>query len=395
MTIEVRAMREEDWNGFVEVREDAYHQPASAMNDNRHLFDLSEMRCLFEDGVMKATGRIYSFRQHLHGRWLEMGGVASIATRLEERGRGHIRRIIREMFVELRAKGVPLTTLYPSVYAVYRRFGYEIVSEKRTITAANAPQLMIASGQKGTIRRGSVEADYELIRDLYERKAVQSQGYLERSEFMWKDRILRVPYLDEPRRVYIWSDDQGTPQAYLLLNPNEGGTMLVKELVAHTADGVTALLGLLTQDNMLKEWTLETELEFPMSMFLHNPRVKTAVTPSFMARIVDVQLAWQTVAPEARSGRAVLGVEDAMCEWNAGAWELTVEDGRGRVQAANGSEAVQASGDITVWTQLFYGYLTLDQAIFSGKLSIHDETIVPFLRKLWASEPKPMMIDAF
>ena len=395
MSIEVRTMREEDWDGFVNVRVDSYHQPASAMNDNRHLFDLSEMRCLFEDGVMKATGRVYPFRQRLHGQWLEMGGVASIATCLEDRGRGFIRRIMSEIFQELREKGVPLATLYPSVYAFYRKFGYEIVSEKRTITVANAPQLIVEPRQKGKIRRGT-EADHERVRELYERKAALTQGYLDRNEAMWRDRILRVPYMNEPRRLYLWHDENGAAQAYLLLDPiSDDGKIRIKELVSLTADGIAALLTLMTQDNLLKEWILETELEFPMPTLLHNPRVETAVTPSFMARIVDVQTAWRTVAPVARSGRAVLGVEDAMCEWNNGAWELTVENGRGHVQAAGDRNAVQASGDISVWTQLFYGYLTLDQAIFSGKLTIYDETILPFLSRLWATDKKPMMIDAF
>ncbi|MGB8954786.1 MAG: hypothetical protein WCC10_05395 [Tumebacillaceae bacterium] len=35
------------------------------------------------------------------------------------------------------------------------------------------------------------------------------------------------------------------------------------------------------------------------------------------------------------------------------------------------------------------------RAIFSGKLTIYDETIIPFLRRLWATDKKPMMIDAF
>lgn len=108
-----------------------------------------------------------------------------------------------------------------------------------------------------------------------------------------------------------------------------------------------------------------------------------------MARIVDVSVAWRIRSPQAANGTVRLGVVDEVCEWNDGTWEVSA----GRVSRTDSEP--QAIADIGTWSQIFYGYLTIDQAIFLGKLTVKDENSLSILRTLWSTASQPMMLDSF
>lgn len=408
-TPEIRPIREEEWPDYCRLRADAYHRDLSDLLQHRRLVDLSETRCLFDGGELKATGRLYRYRQALHGRLVPMGGVASLTVPLEERRKGYISRLLHTMLREMRDEQVPVSCLNPFLYPLYRHFGWEHAFDMRTWTLSLSEPLLSerVPGETGRIRRAS-EQDIPTLNALHETYSLTRNGYQQRSEAYWQERILQHPYEGRLRKTFLWEDDCQQPQAYMVLDPAEGTKQPIKELIALKTDGLFALLRLLEKDNLLETVEWSTEPDFPLAALLNNPRAASASEATFMARIVDVSLAWQIVSPRAAKGKVRLGVRDEICDWNAGTWEVAVEEKRNDADhdanplhhspvstVTRTPEPAQAEADIGTWSQIFYGYLTVEQALFLGKLTVKDENSLNILRNLWATDAKPMMLDFF
>jgi len=400
MTFQIRPITEAEFSDYTQIRSEAYHAPYDELFKLRHLTDLNETRCVFVDEEMRATGRLFRFEQNVHGRFVPMGGVASIAVRMDERGKGHIRQVIGHMLRELRADGVPVSVLYPSVHALYRRFGYAIASELRTVTVRNQREALFLESlprPQGTVRRADTEELEAMALALYNQAAAQHHGNLRRSDVSyWEHRILfkGETTKSDRRTLFLYFDTENKPQGYLLLNPKDNGTVRIKELIALTFEAQLGLLQLLQQDNILTEFTWNTDLNSDLPALLYNPKsVDTKIQAEWMARIVDVRTAWTILSPHATSGRVRLGVVDAMCDWNQGTFDLHVADGQAQVTET--TEAPQAVADIGTWSQLLYGYLTVEQALFTGSLQVHDPAVLPFLRALWRTDVKPFSHDPF
>lgn len=393
MTSQVRPIQDTEWENFVEIRAESYHMDFHEMVKHRQLFDLSETRCIFVEDQMQATGRLISYQQYMHGKVMEMGGVASIATRLEERGKGYVRKLITDMLTEMKERSVPVSCLFPSNHAIYRRFGWEIVAEKREIRYPLSSKALSHHPQTGKVVRVR-EEHFPIIQELYQQHALQHNGCLVRSESFFHNKVLQNPYSQSPYRTYLWFDDQGHAQSYMILSPPEGGTLYIREIVALTGEGLLNLLLLLEKDNLLQEWRWQTGVDNILPTFFREPElIESNITPGFMARIVNIENTWKLVSQQAEQGKVVLRVQDTIASWNEGVWEVAVEGDS--VEVTRSDLPAQATGEIGIWTQLFYGYTTVEKAVFSGKLQIHDQSVVPFLKKLWSSAEKPLMFDRF
>ncbi|WP_198299630.1 GNAT family N-acetyltransferase [Tumebacillus avium] len=396
MTLEVRRIAEQEWEMYCQIRAESYHQlyPERAV-EMRHLTDLNDTRCVFVDGEMKVTGRLFAYTQYLHGQALPMGGVASIATRIEERGQGYVRAMLSAMLQELKENGVPVSCLHPSSYAFYRQFGYEYCCEKRIFKSPASSRLFAtpASPDSGRVIRSSPE-ELDTLKSLYEREAKSRNGLLQRTDREWVKIVQNVFGGPKPQ-IYLWIDAQNEPQGYMVLIQEEGHKKFVKELIAANIDAQKGLLALLERDNLLQGWEWETGIDSILPALLHDPKQMKSDTENwFMGRIVDVTTAWKVTSPQAQTGSVRLGVTDTFAPWNEGTWQVTVEQS-GQAEVAASSEPAQASADIGTWTQLFYGYLSVEQALFLGKLSVHDPNVLPVLSSLWTSSQKPLMLDYF
>ncbi|MFD2170832.1 GNAT family N-acetyltransferase [Tumebacillus lipolyticus] len=396
MTIEIRPIQDQEWERYCLIRSESYHQlsPEQALS-LRSRTNLADTRCLFVDGEMQMTGRLYPFTQYLHGRALPMGGIAAIACQLEARGQGHVRALLSALLHEMREQGIPVSCLHPSTYELYRKFGYEIACEKRHFKLPFQTKLLSQAPDKadGRAVRGG-EEDHSTLKKLYERHASEQNGYLKRRDEEWL-KILDNPFTQTKPRIYLWLDQQEQPQGYLILQQQEEQQLEITELIALTGAALRGLLSLLERDNLLSSWEWETNLDSILPSLLHDPKQMESKSVNwFMARIVDVSRAWEITSPAAKIGKINLQVIDSFAPWNEGIWQVSVQQpGEAAVSATDSSPC--ASADIGTWTQIFYGYLSIDQALFLGKLSLHDPEQLPFLRSLWATAQQPMLIDYF
>ena len=80
---------------------------------------------LFDGARLVASATVHD----LHVTWGDhdapMGGIAGVACVADQRGRGHVARLLGQSLSGMQDAGQYLSGLYPFAYAFYRRYGWE------------------------------------------------------------------------------------------------------------------------------------------------------------------------------------------------------------------------------------------------------------------------------
>ena len=73
---------------------------------------------------------VYPIDMNIYGKKYNIGFVTSVCTYPEYTGRGIMKRLMRKSLEHMRARKQSFAMLFPYSIPLYRRFGYEIISNK-------------------------------------------------------------------------------------------------------------------------------------------------------------------------------------------------------------------------------------------------------------------------
>ncbi|MBL8714760.1 MAG: GNAT family N-acetyltransferase [Myxococcales bacterium] len=292
--------------------------------------------------------------QWFGGRSVATNGVAGVAVAAEERGAGVAGEMMRSFLRETRARGVPLSTLYPATVPLYQRAGYERAGARHRVSVL-AERLV--TGERGLSVTPLLQEDPEVLA-LHATFAARRDGYLDRGPYLW-DRIFR------PRKGQHHAFGVRGPhslEGYVVYtNKQEHGhdtEIQVLDLVAATGRAVRRLLQLLSDHRSLANrvtWHGASPDVFTMA--LPDRRHELVAVDHWMLRIVDLPTALgERGFPRVPDGVLELDVEDEVLPDNAGRWRVVVEGGRAKV-ARGGSGALRL--DVRALAALYSGYLSV------------------------------------
>ena len=77
---------------------------------------------------------VYPLEMNIYGQTYSIGFVTSVCTYPEYTGHGIMKRLMRLSLEDMRMKGQSFAMLFPYSIPLYRRFGYEIISNKISYT---------------------------------------------------------------------------------------------------------------------------------------------------------------------------------------------------------------------------------------------------------------------
>lgn len=402
---EIRAITAEELSDYVQLDAYAfgYETTPEAIDRFRTRYHLPHLLAAFVRGRMVAHLAILRFGMTLNGRLLPMAGVADVSAWPEDRRAGHTGRLLRAALARMRDDGMPLSMLYPTFSALYRRFGWALASEGRAYSFRPAelqflPGASTADG--GRLERLPVESGLETAATVYDRLLPAANGAIARGEAEWAGRREAQPAL----QLVIWRDASDSPQGYMLHRhplriPDAPAfydqRMDVRELVALSPAAYRALVGYLARHDLVTRTHWLAPPDDPLHALLADPSVVTAaVRPGFMLRIVDLAPALESrpylPGPPAR---LVLGVRDTTAPWNDGTWALTVEDGAARVTRT--TDAPELSTDAATLAALYNGFLCPERARAAGLIDVRDVATLTAAARLFAVSRAPHCYDHF
>lgn len=222
-------------------------------------------------------------------------GIAGVTVAMEDRGRGALSPLFGHGLAEARDRGAAVSGLFPSAARIYRRFGYELVGDYRTITISTS-ELAAAPAPSGTATRRAEIGDLPAVREVYDTWAAAQNGPLTRrgTSFPATDADL----LDDFDGITVVEDGDGRVVGYASWDRgqhyDERGTLEVSDLLALSADGYRALLRALGSFAAVTPTTkIDTSGDDLARLFLPGRSWQTARSDPYMIAIIDVPRAFE------------------------------------------------------------------------------------------------------
>jgi len=347
-------------------------------------------RALWRNEGMAAVLCVLPMGQWFGGRRVPSGGISGVGTAAEARGQGASTALLIHTLRELRADGVPLSTLYPASYTLYRRSGYEIAGSRFRYRVA-ARDIDVRDRELAVSPLG--ERHHDAVAALRDEVARHQAGNLDRGRQGW-DRA-RSRRGKAATGFGVWDGDTLEGYVYMLQTPTTDHPgpydLELIDVQARSARGWRRLLTLLRDHGSLSArvgwWGGPAE---PMALMLAEEVCEVSASTPWMLRLVDVDRAL-----EARGwGRAPvtleLEVHDPVLPENSGRRVLTVCEGAARVRPG-GAGALRL--DIRALAQLYTGYASASQLTRMGRVDGDGEAIAR--ADALFSGPHPWMSDMF
>jgi predicted acetyltransferase len=403
---DIRPIRAEELEEY--LRLDAYafgYEPDEAARSRyQRYLRLEETLATFVEGRMAAHLVAYGWPMAINGGTVPCGAIADVAVWPEDRRGGLAGGLLRACLASMRERGLPLSMLHPSFYALYDRLGWATAAESRTYTFRPSDlrfRSPVATG--GRLERLAPDAWQELT-PIYEQWLAGGNGSFMRGPAQWEGLVV-APHLIAPARQFIrWRDEQRKAQGYLVHRyPARVGDFVttlydqeiqVRELVARTPAAYRALIDYLARHDLAERvrWSAPPDDAFPS--LLADPRaVKIETQPDVMLRLVDLvpALEMRPYLP-GPPARLVLRVTDRDALWNDGTWLLEVESGKAHVTPSTAEPDL--SLNIGTLAALYNSYLTPARAARVGLLEGTNAAVEAATRIFAVSAP-PYCLDYF
>lgn len=326
----------------------------------------------FDQGRLVAKVALREYEQWWGGRKVPMTGIAGVATAPDARGKGLVRQLLD---LSLGEHGEPLSVLYPTAPAIYRRMGWEVVG---TLDTTHLPIGLLPS--TGSVRAATT-ADVPAVAALYDEVAASTNGLLARTGPSFP-RGFPSGYGALLEADVVSVVEEGPVSGYVSYQRDNGyradGQLAVAELLALTPTAMIALLGSLGSWSSVVDtvvWRGKTDaLALALGVTVPAP---VEVQP-WMLRVLD------PVAAVAARGFGP-GTWSLPLTVAGAAYRLEVADGRGQLTEGGGGPELSHQG-----LALLYAGASAGVIVRSG----HGSGDLSSLAAAFAG-PQPEILDYF
>jgi predicted acetyltransferase len=392
--MEFRRPTEADSQAIRELAVLSFNVPVSWARGKAPPLRTEHYLCAYEGDLLLGTTRDIPMLQWFGGRPLPAAGVASVATVPERRSTGLGNELMRALLTRARERGAVVTTLYPATVPFYRRLGYEYAGTQ-TIYDAPLSELPRGSGET-TVERFEGD-DVRELRACYRAFAEGKTGLVEGDDDEWWTSRVLAHWIDDvaTRAVVARGPDGVEGYATFSIETRgdwKGFDVDCMHLVATTPRALVDLTGYFRRyKGVGRGLVWQGPPNEPLGLLVAEETINLKHHSRYMSRVLDVHGALEGRGyPEAVSGEAVIAVDDPLFEENQGAFRITAESGKVRVERTDEPGLRIAIGALSA---LFSNYVSPADLAAVGTIDGRHRS-VGFLSALFAG-PAPWMIDHF
>jgi predicted acetyltransferase len=280
----------------------------------------------FDNGLVVGTAHSYRYELIVPGGKLPFAGIGWVSVRPTHRRRGILTALMTRQLQDIYERGETLATLGSSESIIYGRYGYGIGAMKenwhieRQHTSFDVP--VKPSGVTAFVSPSEMR---EIFPNVYKRVAAGRPGMAaSRPKFVWDSWVADY----EPLRrgssaaYYVTYEQDCQIDGYVCYR-TAGDTLIVRELVAASDAAYAALW------QFCFGVDLKTEIDAPgravdeplVWMLADLRRLERTTTDGMWVRLVDVKAALLG-RRYAQNRRLVFEIQDPVCPWNEGCYEL-------------------------------------------------------------------------
>jgi predicted acetyltransferase len=321
--------------------------------------------CCDESDAITARVRNIDYTCMIDGQQAFMTGLSGVASLPEARGLGRVRAILQYIFEEDYARGVHINAQFPFSHSYYRRYGYEIASERQVLRTPTNNLSTFGKARFGA-RMHNIEDGFDDIRLVTARMSERYNLGMRLNDRQYK-KIFGGDALHHGDYRYILYDTGGAPIAYLYYVDREDadGTCTAAVQVLEFVDEAALLCALGFLYSLRARYAF---IECPLPgdvrilRLLDEPKDATVrLIPYGMARLVNAKATLALMRHPQGSGRYAVAVKDDMLSPNNATFVVSYEDGAARVERVEANDA-DMHCTIGALTQLVLGYADIGQA---------------------------------
>lgn len=260
---------------------------------------------------------VYPLDMNIYGERYQVGFVTSVCTYPEYTGNGIMKKLMKKSLTRMKESNKSFALLYPYSIPLYRRLGWEIISNKMTyvIKDTQVPQKI---SEPGYVRR--VAWDDIDFKELHGMFATKTHGCLYRNKLgLWEYIHKHDSMIDEVRGNNYYSE--------------------------------------------------------PIAFELDDSDIKETIRPYAMGRIIDIAqfIPQYKSDPDGPGGVFAFEVSDELLPWNNGIFTIAFRDGKSSISGETPKYHLKMS--IGTLTTLLMGYKTAEYLWNMGKIEGTAETV--------------------
>lgn len=298
---------------------------------------------------------VYPLQMNLHGEIYAIGFVTSVSTYPEYTGKGIMRRLMKQSLTDMRERGQSLALLYPYSIPLYRKFGWEIISNKMSFIVKDY-QIPSRVRAAGYVRR--VDWKSEDLKQLHTRFALQTHGCLLRNALAWEEYWR---WDEDDTVVAVYYNEKDTPLGYMVYLL-KGDVMYIKEMIYLNREAQKGLWEYIhAHYSMIDEVHGFSYYSESIAFEMDDGDIKETIRPYIMGRIVDLEKFFQNYPCKSSSKelRLTFQVEDEILPWNNRKFTILFDKGRCTLEEGEGDHTLALT--IGTLTTLALGYKTAAQ----------------------------------
>lgn len=327
----------------------------------------------YDGDALVSQFAVYPLKMNVYSTIYPVGFITSVSTYPEYCGQGIMSRLMHRSLARMREKQQSLAILYPYSIPLYRKRGWEIISNKISYTVRDN-QIPTHMEAPGYVRRvGHDSADFMQLHDLFAR---QTHGCLFRNTLAW-DEYWRWDEDDTVVAVYYGTDDK--PRGYMVYLIKDD-IMHIKEMIYLNREAQKGLWEYIrAHDSMIDEVRGNTYFNEPIAFGMDDADITETIRPYIMGRIVDVEqfLSRYRCEADQRNTHIVFDIEDRFLDWNNRRFDVCFNEGTCAVGEPGPDEAAskRLSMSIGTLTTLLLGYKTATQLYRMERIKGDLETV--------------------
>jgi predicted acetyltransferase len=370
--------------------EDYGDPPSERPGDPRALFDGDEMLCVCKH---------HWFRARFRGQWIEMPGIAAVASPPEHRRQGYVSRLMAESLAEYRERGDFLTALWAFKHPFYERHGWGLANKFVRYECDPAALAFARDHASGQFRRLSAD-EYDSLNPVIAAHAADYELEIDRTEEWWRDCIFESTRGDP--YVYVWEKD-GEARGYVgyrISDGDDGRVFQAYEFAHADREARRNLLRFIANhDSQVERASIYAPHDTSLLDAARDPEeIECKIEPGPMVRLVDVPTAFEALEyPADLDASFTVAVEDSLADWNDATFGVTIADGRATCErvvdssdspdsldssddpddpddpaVTGGASSPDVTTDVSTLSQVYVGYHSVADAEAFGDFDVRD-----------------------
>lgn len=298
---------------------------------------------------------VYPLKMNIYNEFYSIGFITSVSTYPEYSGKGIMSKLMTKSLIRMREKRQSLALLYPYSIPLYRKYGWEIISNKISYSIKDR-QIPAKAKAPGYVRR--VNWDNEDFMNLHTQFAQQTHGCLFRNSLAWEEYWR---WDEDDTVVAIYYNAKKIPLGYMIYLIRED-IMHIKEMIYLNREAQKGLWEYIhAHDSMIDEVRGNTYFNEPVAFDMDDGDIKETIRPYIMGRIVDVGEFFSHYRCDSIEKNVCIAfkITDTVCNWNNRTFNILFHEGRCSETSKKADYCVAMS--IATLTTLLLGYKTAVQ----------------------------------